>query len=141
MRVRDQEPSFTGFATGGKKGLWFSRTRQSDLCLVFTKSAIDALSYAALHPFPIARYGSTAGKMNPTQPELIKAAILRMSEGAEIVAATDNADAGHEIAGHIEEIARICGRTVRRHQPEIPGADLNEIIQQWDQLNCPTPTS
>lgn len=120
---------FTCFSTGGEKGLWVSRTRKSDLCLVFAESAIDAMSYAALHPCPTARYASTAGKMNPTQPELIKAAILRMPEEAEIIAATDNDDAGHEMAGQIEDIAHRCSRSARRHQPDQSGADWNDILK------------
>lgn len=120
---------FTGFATGGEKGLWFSRTRQSDLRLVFAESAIDAMSYAALHPCPTNRYASTAGKMNPLQPGLISAAIQRMSEEAEIIIATDNDSGGDEIAAQLEEIASQCGRSVRRDMPSQPGADWNDILK------------
>lgn len=121
---------FTGFATGGEKGLWFSRTRQSDLSLVFAESAIDAMSYAALHPCPATRYASTAGKMNPTQPELIKAAIQRMPNEATIIIATDNDSGGDDIAGEIEDIARGSGRVMRRDQPVHSDADWNDILRR-----------
>src|SRR4029077_18282126 len=55
---------FTGFASGGKKGLWFSHSRPSDRRLVLAESAIDALSHAVL--FPDAedrtRYASLGGR-------------------------------------------------------------------------------
>jgi hypothetical protein len=41
---------FTGFASGGSKGLWLSQETPDDIRLVFCESAIDALSYAVLFP-------------------------------------------------------------------------------------------
>ena len=41
---------FTGFASGGSKGLWLSHELPDDNRLVFCESAIDALSHAALFP-------------------------------------------------------------------------------------------
>ncbi len=41
---------FTGFRSGGTKGLWLSQERPDDNRLVFCESAIDALSYAVLYP-------------------------------------------------------------------------------------------
>ena len=41
---------FTGFASGGCKGLWFSHKQTDDNRLVLAESAIDALSYATLFP-------------------------------------------------------------------------------------------
>lgn len=40
---------FTGYSSGGIKGLWFSKTPEDMQAVVFTESGIDALSYAALH--------------------------------------------------------------------------------------------
>ena len=42
--------NYTGFAAGGEKGLWVSRTHPEDNRLVLAESAIDALSHAALFP-------------------------------------------------------------------------------------------
>ena len=82
---------FTGFAAGGKKGLWFSHSRPNDRRLVLAESAIDALSHAVL--FPDAedqtRYASLGGKPNAKQPDLVQLTIARLPEGAEIVAAFD----------------------------------------------------
>lgn len=51
----------TGFAPGGEKGLWMSQARGTDTALVIAEIAIDALSYAALHPDEHARYASLGG--------------------------------------------------------------------------------
>ncbi|MCP4899415.1 MAG: DUF3991 domain-containing protein, partial [bacterium] len=67
--------NFTGFPKGGEKGLWFSAARKGDRCLVIAESAIDAISYAILHPEKGTRYASIGGRMNPNQPELIRSAI------------------------------------------------------------------
>src|ERR1017187_4809146 len=53
--------NFTGFAKGGEKGLWFSHTKSDDDRLVFCESAINALSYAVLHPAEHSRYASIGG--------------------------------------------------------------------------------
>jgi hypothetical protein len=81
---------YTGFSSGGTKGLWFSHTEAFDTHLVLAESTIDALSYAALFPSPGSCYASTGGKMNPHQPALVTAAAKRMGVGATIIAATDN---------------------------------------------------
>ncbi len=86
---------FTGFSSGGTKGLWLSHSLPDDNRLVFCESAIDALSYAVLFPDERTRYASIGGKPNPGQPELIRAAIARMPSGSEIIAAMDaDADGG-----------------------------------------------
>jgi hypothetical protein len=97
---------FTGFAAGGKKGLWFSHTGPGDRRLVLAESAIDALSHAVL--FPDAedrtRYASVGGKPNAQQPGLVQSTIARLPEGAEIVAAFDADEAGHLLA-HVVRLA------------------------------------
>jgi hypothetical protein len=95
---------FTGFAKGGEKGLWISAGGPADAALVIAESAIDALSYAALHPDANARYASTGGSLNPAQPELIAGAIRKLPAGAEVVIATDADQAGRDLARRIEEI-------------------------------------
>jgi len=89
---------FTGFATGGRKGLWLSVEQAFDSCLVLCESAIDALSYAVLFPHDRTRYASIGGKPNPVQPELILAAVKRLPKYGKIVAAMDADPAGAELA-------------------------------------------
>lgn len=101
---------FTGFASGGSKGLWLSHERPDDKCLVICESAIDALSHAVLFPDNHARYGSISGKLNPIQPELIRAAAARMPLKAKIVAAMDADEDGGKLAEVVREAVQLSGR-------------------------------
>lgn len=130
---------FTGFATGGTKGLWESHNLPDDRCLVIAESAIDALSYAALFPDDRARYCSIGGQVNEQQPGLIRVAVLNLPRGSEVIAATDNDEAGQEIAATIGYAAGSAGRadvTFRVHHPSIAGSDWNDLIRQ----NSPAPS-
>ena len=129
---------FTGFAAGGQKGLWFSNTRCDDRRLILTESAIDALSHAAL--FPDAddqtRYASLGGKPSRRQMGLFQAAIVKLPEGTEIVAAFDADPAGRGLANEIREIvANLAARTERSDLifrsllPTQEGEDWNSILQ------------
>ena len=101
---------FTGFASGGSKGLWLSHALPDDARIVFCESAIDALSHAALYPDERARYASIGGKPNPAQPELIRAAVARMPSGSEIVAAMDADADGGKLAGVVRQAVELSGR-------------------------------
>ena len=132
---------FTGFARGGEKGLWFSVANSSDTALVLAESGIDALSHAALHPNRNARYASTGGAMNPNQPALIRGAIEKMGQGAEIRIATDNDEGGRELAEQIAAIVAETGREdlrIVRDLPEGEGADWNDRLRER-QPQAPAP--
>lgn len=101
---------FTGFAPGGEKGLWMSRVRSTDTALVIAESAIDALSYAALHPDENARYASFGGAMNPSQPALIQAAVERLPSGVVVRIATDSDEEGARFAAIIEAVTVEAGK-------------------------------
>jgi hypothetical protein len=101
---------FTGFATGGTKGLWTSHEHDGDDRLIFCESAIDALSHAALFANDRARYASIGGQVNPSQPELIKAAVARMRAGSEIVAAMDADAAGRKLSEVVRRAVELSGR-------------------------------
>jgi hypothetical protein len=134
--------SFTGFAKGGDKGLWFSAARAGDTTLVIAESGIDALSYAALHPDEAARYASTGGSMNPNQPALIRSAIGKMGHGARVVIATDNDEPGRTLADQIEAIAREAGREDLRIVRDLPageGRDWNDVLRAGPSDPAPGP--
>jgi hypothetical protein len=134
--------NFTGFAKGGEKGLWFSAVRKGDTHLVIAESAIDAISYAILHPEEGTRYASIGGKMNPGQPALIRAAIERMTEGSTIIAATDNDPDGRALAEEIETITKATGRADLIFQADLPegeGADWNERLKSCPPHPAPGP--
>ncbi len=121
---------FTGFAAGGKKGLWFSHTRPEDRRLVLTESAIDALSYATLFPDSEARtrYASLGGRPSLRQMGLVQAAVIKLPEGAEIVAAFDADEAGRWLAAAIGEVVGRVRRQARVHLPATEGEDWNQVL-------------
>jgi len=129
---------FTGFASGGKKGLWFSHTGPGDQRLVLAESAIDALSHAALFPDvkDRTRYASLGGKPNAQQPGLLQTTIARLPEGAEIVAAFDADEAGRMLVNVVGlAVASVASRTERHlislvHLPPQDGEDWNQVLQR-----------
>jgi hypothetical protein len=125
---------FTGFAAGGKKGLWFSHTRPDDRRLVLTESAIDALSYATLFPEPEdrTRYASLGGRPSLRQMGLVQAAVTKLPEGAEIVAAFDADEAGRWLAMAIGDVVGRVRRQARVHLPATEGDDWNQVLlKSW----------
>jgi hypothetical protein len=130
---------FTGFASGGSKGLWLSHGLPDDNRLVLSESAIDALSHAVLFPDDRARYASIGGKPNPIQPELIRAAIARMPSGSEIVSAMDADEDGGKLAGVVRQAVQLSGRDDLRfidHRPS--GAkDWNDVLRATPKLFVP----
>lgn len=128
---------FTGFAKGGSKGLWFSRTKPTDTALVIAESALDALSFATLHPDDKARYFSTGGSLNPQQPALLSTVMEKMPRPAVVILATDNDPAGHELAATIQSLAPPGpGLEFKRPLPEI-GKDWNDQLQARRPSNGP----
>ena len=106
--------NFTGFAPGGEKGLWCSRTEDDDLDIVICETAIDALSHFAIRHPPRTRYISTGGTLNATQPDLILAAIRKMPDEGKIINAVDNDDGGDRLTILLNDIlARIPGPRAR----------------------------
>ena len=123
---------FTGFASGGTKGLWASRTREGDTTLVIAETAIDALSQFALKKPGNARYVSTGGAFSPTQHDLLKRAIEKMPEGSQIILALDHDEGGDKLASRIEAIfdeIEGAGRVLVNDRPPIKGQDWNNALR------------
>lgn len=121
---------FTGFASGGSKGLWYSQAHASDRVLVLTESAIDALSFHALHPDQPARYMSTGGALNPRQPALLRGAMEKMEEGSVALLAFDDDDAGASLADEVAALAPAAIRTQRTLPPLGKGSDWNDVLRR-----------
>jgi hypothetical protein len=128
---------FTGFAAGGQKGLWFSHTRPDDGCLVLTESAIDALSYATLFPDSEdrTRYASLGGRPSSRQMGLVQATVIKLAEGAEVVAAFDADEAGRclvavigDAVGKVRHQAERNDLGFRVHVPATEGEDWNQVL-------------
>jgi hypothetical protein len=122
---------FTGFASGGRKGIWLSNVEPTDGRLVVGESAIDAISHAVLFNDPNARYGSIGGKPTALQLEVVRRVFKGMPENAEIVAAMDADDPGRELADLLESVFERCARVdlvFRREEPA--GAnDWNDLLR------------
>lgn len=132
---------FTGFSKGGAKGLWASTIQETDTELVIAESAIDALSHAALHPSPTARYVSLAGQVSPEQMELVRAAMAKLPRGA-IVLAFDNDQGGRELTAKFEDVFRAVGRealALRVDVPPVEGADWNDMLRAPGGDHSPPP--
>jgi hypothetical protein len=122
---------FKGFASGGTKGLWLSKTISADRRLVLCESAIDAMSFAVLFPDGHARYASIGGKMNPSQPDLIRAQIDLLPQGGEIVAAMDADDAGRQLAQAIQKSFADAARADLMFSTQQPAGfkDWNDLLR------------
>jgi hypothetical protein len=133
---------FTGFAPGGRKGIWLSNAGEHDRRFVLAESGIDAISHAVLFDDPVARYGSIGGRPTTVQLEIIRKVLVAVPAGSEIVAAMDANQAGRELADLIEAVYGRCGRgdlTFRRHEP-VGAEDWNDLLKAR-RNNPPLPAS
>ena len=118
---------FTGFASGGVKGLWYSEAKTADGRLVLVESAIDAMSFHVLFGDQHTRYMSTGGELNPQQPLLIRGAIEKLHPSADVVLAFDDDEGGEKISKEVEAAAP-AGRKLVRLRPE-GGKDWNQVLK------------
>ncbi len=125
---------FTGYAGGGVKGLWSSICFKDDTFLVISESAIDGLSYQALHNIPTARFVSIGGSMNPDQLELLALAMNKMV-GGEALLAFDNDPDGEKMADQVRAIAP-TGVKISRPLPK--SKDWNQELKNETNLNRTT---
>jgi len=120
--------NFVGQLPGSEKGLWYSLPDPADDRLVICESAIDALSYAAIHGITKTRLLSTAGSLNPQQPELLCRAISKLTAG-QVVIATDNDEGGDLLAEVIRTAfgaannPQVC---LQEDRPQGRGQDWND---------------
>lgn len=103
--------------------------KRTDTTLVLAESAVDALSYAALHFEKHTRYASFGGAISPRQLALIRAAIERLSLGAVVRIATDNDDEGADFAATIE---RLAAETRRRDLTVARAASVD--AKEWNEV-------
>jgi hypothetical protein len=126
---------FTGFSTGGTKGLWTSHYEDGDNRIVFAESAIDALSHAAVAPCPQdqTRYASISGKPNPKQYELIQSHVAKMRPASAVIAAFDADDGGQELVEILRTAVALTGRSDLRFEIQTPEGglkDFNDVLRQ-----------
>jgi hypothetical protein len=122
--------TFTGFSPGGSKGLWESHDFETDDGLVLTESAIDALSYADLHPLVKARYRSIGGAFNHEQPGLIRQAVLDLPPRSTVICAMDNDASGWKLVAMAQKAVDDANRpdiACRTDVPPTEGQDWNDV--------------
>lgn len=132
----------TGFATGGKRGLFCTQIKPDDNRLAFADATLDLMSYHELRPHALTRYMSTGGDLSPNQVTLVSRAILRMPRGATILSLFDNDPAGDKMTDTLRRVVaaiELCaqlagdpspGYVVAREVPPI-GKDWNEFLQRF----------
>lgn len=126
-------PGVNLFSKGGRKGLWMSAGLPGDRVLAFAESGLDAVSYLAVRGADAVRVASLSGRMNPQQPELVLSAIARMEEGARIVAAFDNDEAGDLLTEELAQLVERSGRADLEYCDDRPaerGADWNQVLMR-----------
>lgn len=130
-------PQVNLYSKGGRKGLWMSAGKQGDRAIAFAESGLDAVSYLAVRGGESLRVASLSGRMNPQQPELVRSAILRMEEGAQVVAAFDNDEAGDQLTEQLDELVGGMGRGDLKFcedRPKERGADWNQVLMRSRQI-------
>ena len=99
---------------------------------MIAETAIDALSYAALHGRPGSRYISTGGELNPAQPGLIKSAMEKMPKDSEVIVAVDNDEGGgallEKIRGLFSDLSR-AELDLIDARPSASGQDWNDALR------------
>jgi len=128
----EKGPSWTSFAKGGKKALWSSNVSSSDTTLVVAEAALDALSYAQLHPTAGTQYKSFGGAFGPPQVAELRLAVERIPASGRVVLALDNDVAGDRFAARLTDELASTGRAVVRHSPE-HHKDWNDVVKHLAQ--------
>jgi hypothetical protein len=117
------------FAKAARKGLFTSNAFKGDKQLVIAESGLDAISYLACRGDQGTRLVSIAGRLNPTQPALIRSAVERLGRG-DVIVAVDNDKAGDEFCETLERIVKTADAAVlfRIDRPLKRGADWNDVV-------------
>ena len=118
--------SFTGFSSGGSKGLWLSNQITKADTIVIVESAVDGLSHAQLKSINAA-YASFGGSLSNQQHELIYGLIVKAAaRAANIIVATDNDEAGEQYFTKISEL--VSPIVVERERPS--AKDWNDQLRE-----------
>jgi hypothetical protein len=121
---------FTGFASGGKKSIWYSTNTGKSDRLIITETAIDALSHADAVGTSKDAYVSFAGSMSPDQLGILKAVLSNAHEARQtLVIAVDNDQSGSDFEVQLRDLAPE-GMTIVRDAPQL-GNDWNDTLKGY----------
>src|SRR5215469_6832528 len=136
--LRDQESRIYRLCRGRQKGPLVLAYSAGRLASGVDRKPIDALSYATLFPDSEdrTRYASLGGRPSSRQMGLVQAAVIKLADGAELVAAFDADEAGGWLVGKIGEVVANVRREAERnnlgfrvHLPTTEGKDWNQVLQ------------
>jgi hypothetical protein len=122
-------PEYKGFSRG-EKGLWHSNRSPSDHTLVITESAINALSYHAIHHPQHTQYASTAGGWGVRTGMLILRSAQLLNHPATVILAFDNDEQGRRYTTKARELFRESDVEVIDALPEVEGRDWNDLLRE-----------
>lgn len=125
---------FTGFSPGGEKGLWCSRPHATDMTMVVSESAIDALSIAAIFGSEGKRFFSIAGNCAPHQIELLVAAANKMPQDSVVWLCLDHDESGQKMAAEIRDSflqSHMSPNQIIERFPEQQDRDWNDVLQKY----------
>lgn len=122
---------YKGFTRGGRReGLWQSKVDKADR-VVICESAIDCMSYHDLKPLRGTDYISLGGSsLTPGVKEQLKGEISKYKE---VVIATDNDKAGHQVAREIQGMrkdATLDHPKVKDWNQELKNQTLEKKMQE-----------
>lgn len=119
---------FTGFSSGGMKGLWTSSNVGRAKNIVIVESAIDALSHAQLFNDLDTAYVSIGGNPSNEQTELIGRFLAKAhARGASVIIGTDPDEGGDKLADTLRALAP-PGMVLTRDEAQIRGEDWNDQL-------------
>jgi hypothetical protein len=121
-------PEYKGFSRG-EKGLWHSNGSPSDHTLVITESAINALSYHALHHPQHTQYTSTAGGWGVRTGTLILRSAQLMNHPSTVILAFDNDEQGRRYTSKARELLDQNGIQIIDALPKDEGRDWNDLLR------------
>lgn len=124
-----ENKDWTGFSSGGHKGLWLSNYRHEDEALVICEGAIDCLSYYELHnAMDSSFFVSFGGRMNKRQRDLLSHVIAKNTT-KKIILAVDNDDAGDKYEVEIKDLVKNMHVSFVRHSPKNRQSDWNDVLK------------
>jgi len=117
------------FTKKGIKGLWYSQIPKQLDKIIFTESAIEALSHYQLKTPNNVAYFSPGGNWDPDTVGRLIEKVIQKYPAAEVVSSFNNDDGGNKHTRKLEEHANRVGRELRHDKPPIAGQDWNETLK------------
>ena len=111
---------FTGFASGGTKGLWSSHAEAGDNRACSARAPLMHCLTRCCPRMSARAARRSASKPSPLQPELIRATVAVMPASSTVIAAMDADADGRKLAEVVHEALRRAGRADLRFEMQEP---------------------